>query len=177
MKFVAGALAGLVAGLAVAALITFTGTVNVAATSPDSSVTEWLLHTAMRRSVAARSGSVTAPKDYTEAQAKSGFQEYGAMCAGCHGAPGRMRSAAGKGMRPGAPDLAQAGQSWDNASLFWIVRNGVNMTGMPAFGPTHDDDTIWNIVAFVRKLPGMSAEEYRAYESSAGGEMGQMHEH
>ncbi|MGJ0531920.1 MAG: c-type cytochrome [Methylocystis sp.] len=51
------------------------------------------------------------------------------------------------------------------AELFWIIKNGVKMTAMPAFGPTHQDEQIWNIVAFVRRLPRLSAEQFRAMES------------
>jgi mono/diheme cytochrome c family protein len=40
------------------------------------------------------------------------------------------------------------------------------MTGMPAFGKTHKDDKIWAIVAFLEKLPGMTKEQYKAYERS-----------
>jgi mono/diheme cytochrome c family protein len=66
-------------------------------------------------------------------------------------------------------------RDWSTANLFWIVKNGIKMTGMPAFGPTHDDKTIWNIVAFVNQLPNMTAEQYRALEDEgvAAGE----HEH
>ena len=41
-------------------------------------------------------------------------------------------------------------QEWSSAELFWIIKNGIKMTGMPAFGPTHQDEQIWNIVGFVR---------------------------
>ena len=44
--------------------------------------------------------------------------------------------------------------------MFWIIKNGVKMTGMPSFGPSHKDDEIWKLVAFVQKLPKMKPEEY-----------------
>jgi mono/diheme cytochrome c family protein len=87
-----------------------------------------------------------------------------------------MRSAVGKGLRPRAPDLAQAARNWDSGSLFWIVKNGIKMTGMPAFGPTHDDQTIWNIVAFVSRLPDITPEQYRQFEEQTAGS-GDQHEH
>jgi mono/diheme cytochrome c family protein len=139
-------------------------------------MTEWVLHATMRRSVAMRSSAIAAPKSFAEAQVRDGFGEFRAMCAGCHGAPGRMRSAVGKGLRPRAPDLAQAARNWDSGNLFWIVKNGIKMTGMPAFGPTHDDQTIWNIVAFVSRLPDITPEQYRQFEEQTAGS-GDQHAH
>jgi len=175
MKFLIGLLAVLLVTVAGGLVIVLSGAFNVAATNPDSSMTEWILHTTMRRSVKMRSSAIAAPQKFSELDVRAGFKEFRAMCAGCHGAPGKMRSAAGKGLRPRAPDLAIAANDWSTANLFWIVKNGIKMTGMPAFGPTHDDQTIWNIVAFVDQLPKMTPEEYRALEdaSLAAGE----HEH
>jgi mono/diheme cytochrome c family protein len=73
-----------------------------------------------------------------------------------------------QGLRPEPPNLAQTSEQWTNAQLFWIIKNGIKMTGMPAFGPTHQDDAIWNIVGFVRRLPQISAEGYQAMEKEIG---------
>jgi mono/diheme cytochrome c family protein len=175
MKLLIGLAAALLLAVAGGVIVIVSGAFNVAATNPDSPMTEWILHTTMRRSVAMRSSAIVPPKSFTEAEIRAGSKEFRAMCAGCHGAPGKMRSAAGKGLRPKAPDLALAARDWSTANLFWIVKNGIKMTGMPAFGPTHDDKTIWNIVAFVNQLPNMTAEQYRALEDEgvAAGE----HEH
>lgn len=170
----------LVAALAVAVLggllIVLSGALNVAALEPDSALTEWILHTTMRRSVAMRSSGILAPKQFTDEQVRDGFEEFNTMCVGCHGAPGKMRNAAGKGLNPRAPDLSQAARNWDKGSLFWIVKNGVRMTGMPAFGVTHGDQTLWNIVAFVSRLPEMTSTQYRELEEQAA-RSGHMHEH
>lgn len=156
--------------------IVMTGAFNVAATDPHSDLVQWVTHTTMRRSVAVRSAGITAPEGFTEAQARDGFNEFSAMCAGCHGAPGKMRGMAGKGLYPRPPDLAIVAPDWDNKSLFWIVKNGIKMTGMPAFGPTHDDQTIWNIVAFVRQLPNMTSDQYTRWEEENIA-TGHTHEH
>jgi mono/diheme cytochrome c family protein len=175
MRFVIGAAVGVVSGLLLAAGIGLSGVVDVGAVEPDSPLTEWLLHTSMQRSVKSHAADIEAPLNFSEVQARAGFAEFNGMCVTCHGAPGRMRSAAGRGMRPRPPDLAHAAQQWDDASLFWIVKNGINMTGMPAFGPTHDDATIWNIVAFLKQLPSIDAEAYQRLEQQAGAD--HMHEH
>jgi mono/diheme cytochrome c family protein len=66
-----------------------------------------------------------------------------------------------KGLNPQAPNLTDAVKAWTPRQLFWIIKHGVKMTGMPSFGATHDDDEVWSIVAFIEKLSGMSAEQYR----------------
>ena len=176
MKLLIGLVAALVVVLLGGLMVVLSGTFNVAATDPDSAMTEWVLHTTMRRSVAMRSSGIVPPKTFADEQARDGFEEFNAMCASCHGAPGRMRSAVGKGLRPRAPDLALAARDWDSGNLFWIVKNGIKMTGMPAFGPTHDDQTIWNIVAFVNRLPEMTPEQYRLLEEQTAGSA-HAHEH
>lgn len=152
------------------------GVWSVAATAQDSALVQWVLHSTMRRSVARQAQQIRQAEPPSDAGIRAGSEEYVAMCAGCHGAPGRMRSAAGKGLQPLPPDLAISSAEWRPEELFWIVKNGIKMTGMPAFGPTHDDKTIWNIVAFVRALPDMSADQYQAFTAQSGAHAG-AHEH
>lgn len=75
-------------------------------------------------------------------------------------------------MVPHPPALAHAAQEWSPEEVFWLVKHGVKMSGMPAFGPTHDDAAIWNMAAFVKAMPQMSAEQYAAMGSGQqeGGE-------
>ena len=176
MKVLIGLIAALLVALFGGLFIILSGHFNVAATDPDSAMTEWILHATMRRSVVMQSSGIVAPKSFADEQVRDGFEEFNTMCVGCHGAPGRMRNAAGKGLRPRAPDLAQAARTWDSGNLFWIVKNGIKMTGMPAFGLTHDDQTIWNLVAFVSRLPDITPEQYQQLEGQIAGS-GHKHEH
>ena len=89
-----------------------------------------------------------------------GAVAYQAMCVGCHGAPGIARSEIGSDMTPRPPDLSQVAPRWSDRELFWIVKHGLRLAGMPAFGPTHGDDALWEVVGFVRTLPTLSAREY-----------------
>jgi mono/diheme cytochrome c family protein len=96
------------------------------------------------------------------------------MCVTCHGAPGVDPSEAGQGLNPPAPDLTLAKvQARSDGELFWIIQNGIRMTGMPAFGPTHKEQAIWRMVAFVRHLPELSKDEEKAlsggHEEEHGG--------
>lgn len=90
----------------------------------------------------------------------SGMAHYRVNCVLCHGAPEVGAAELAHGLNPPAPDLdAEGTQSRTDGQLFWVVRNGIRMTGMPAFGPTHEDDEIWHIIAFVRHLPDLTELE------------------
>jgi mono/diheme cytochrome c family protein len=86
MKLLIGLAAALLLAVAGGVLVIVSGAFNVAATNPDSPMTEWILHTTMRRSVAMRSSAIVPPKSFTEAEIRAGSKEFRAMCAGCHGA-------------------------------------------------------------------------------------------
>src|SRR5262249_16029481 len=81
--------------------------------------------------------------------------------------PGEMAN----GMHPSPPILTSAAKQWVPGELFWIIRNGIKMTGMPAW-PEHSDENIWDIVAFLNKLPNMGEQDYgnlRKESMKAGG--------
>jgi mono/diheme cytochrome c family protein len=100
---------------------------------------------------------------------QAGAGPYAEMCAPCHGAPGVERSAMGRGLNPLPPTPADLVGRWTPAQLFWITKHGIRMTGMPAWGQSHTDDQIWEIVAFVRRLPAMTPEDYaKAVEQAPG---------
>jgi mono/diheme cytochrome c family protein len=149
----------LVAALVAAAGFAWSGYFDVSALTPHFAVTNWALHGIMRRSVKTHAASIKPPENLA-GLVMEGADDFGEMCATCHGAPGKEASEIGLGLNPKPPALSQAVRHWSDPELFWIVKNGVRMTGMPAFGPTHDDDRIWAIVAFARQLPEMTPEDY-----------------
>jgi len=92
--------------------------------------------------------------------------EYSEMCSGCHLAPGMERTEISGGLYPRAPELRR-GTDLTPAEQFWIIKHGVKQTGMPAWGVTHDDELLWDVVAFVRKLPELTAEQYETMVKTA----------
>jgi len=85
---------------------------------------------------------------------------YKEQCLPCHGAPGAERRRFADGMNPAPPSLDHVlVQRRSNGELFWIIKNGVRMSGMPAFGGHHSDQEIQDIVAFVRHLTSLSDAE------------------
>jgi len=168
LKFIGGIGFTLVIVAGFGAAYIYGGAFDVAASTPDNAFEQSLFRTAMRRSVLAMSRSIGQPPRFTDDMVKNGFDDYENMCAGCHGGPGIERGEIGKGLNPPAPDLDDAVPAWSPGQLFWIVKNGLKMTGMPSFGKTHDDNQIWSIVAFIEQLPGMSDEQYQEMKEQAG---------
>lgn len=146
----------------VGAIVMYSGVVNIAATNPHNPITAMVLSTTMDNSVRAHAKGITAPSLEDERMIMEGFRHYREMCVGCHLAPGIDSSEIRTGLMPTPPRLQEAAEEWQPAELFWVIKNGVKMTGMPAWGPTHSDEKIWAIVAFLEKLPDMSAEQYEA---------------
>jgi mono/diheme cytochrome c family protein len=174
MKFLTGFLSALVLLVIAGAAYVYTGMFDVAASSPHNEFERLILNATMAHSVVARAARVEAPQTFTDEIVRDGFEHYDEMCTVCHAGPGIERSEISKGLNPPAPDLAQAVKDWTPRQLFWIVNNGVKMTGMPSFGMTHDENEIWSIVAFIEKLPGMTAEQYQQIKQRDGPDT---HEH
>ncbi|WP_425399174.1 c-type cytochrome [Aeoliella sp.] len=99
------------------------------------------------------------PLRQTQQAEAAGIDHYADTCLACHGAPGVPPKEFAKGLNPPAPNLIKSLNNRSDAELFWIVKNGLRMTGMPALGPTHTDDDIWKVVSFVRTLPTLSEEQ------------------
>jgi mono/diheme cytochrome c family protein len=125
------------------------------------------LETLRGRSVATRSRDIVVPNDLEDANRISkGASEYAEMCSGCHLAPGMERTEISRGLHPRAPELRRK-TDLTPAEQFWIVKHGVKMTGMPAWGVTHNDELLWDVVAFVRKLPELTPEQYETLVKNA----------
>ena len=145
--------------LAASALI-YAGVYDVAATTPHWPATSWLLEVARTRSVKAQAAGIVVPPRLNDpAKVLIGVEHYAAHCAVCHGAPGVPKGDIARGLYPPPPDLAKAAPLYTPAELFWIVKHGIKMTGMPAWSD-HSDDELWATVGFLEKLPGMSEEDY-----------------
>jgi mono/diheme cytochrome c family protein len=157
----------ILAAVAGAGLVIGLGLYNVAADAPHTSGVYWLLQTARDRSVALRASGIVPPGDLGDAKRiAQGAGLYQEMCSGCHIGPGMERSEISHGLNPPAPEFAK-GFDLPPAQAFWIIKHGLKMTGMAAWGPTHSDTLIWDMVAFVEKMPGLSAAQYQALVKSA----------
>jgi mono/diheme cytochrome c family protein len=143
----------------------YVGFFDVAADSPHGVVFRWLAQTTRERSIAVRAIGIKVPDLDSPTLIAAGAKEYAEMCVGCHLAPGVPDNEFRKGLAPAAPPLAGAEFARDNgeaasARRFWIIKHGIKSSAMPAWGMAHDDDVIWSIVAFLRKLPLLEPEAY-----------------
>ncbi|HTR01804.1 MAG TPA: cytochrome c [Thermoanaerobaculia bacterium] len=169
MKYFAGIVLGVILIVAGAAAFVGAGLFNPAASVPPSGLETRVARFALDRSVARRASRAANPLPANAEVLEEGRRHYKEMCVTCHGAPGVDASEAGEGLNPPATDLTLGRvQQRSDGELFWIVQNGIRMTGMPAFGPTHKDRQIWAIVAFVRHLPAMTPEETKAMKPARG---------
>lgn len=143
-------------------LFLYSGAYNVSAMVPHNKLTLWIINTLKDNSIERRSNDINTPNNLNDTSLiKIGFEHYKEMCQGCHGAPGIERNEIGQGLYPKPPNLAHSAKEMPASELFWITKNGIKLTGMPAFGKTHSDDKIWAIVAFMKTLPNMTKEQYQ----------------
>ncbi|GAC1628472.1 MAG: hypothetical protein NVS9B10_18440 [Nevskia sp.] len=174
-KILGGAVA--VTGLAIAGALLYVGSgrFEIGADSPHSAPVAALLGYARERALAAHARGLNVPALDDPKRVASGASEYAEMCAGCHLAPGMADNELRPGLYPQPPNLSEPLPPAANADAsralaaraFWVVKHGIKMSAMPAWGLTHDDETIWNIVAFLQKLPQLSAAQYAAMTADA----------
>lgn len=144
----------------------YSGMYNMSAMEPHNRLTLWVINTLKDNSIEHHAKEIKAPNLNDSSMVRLGFAHYREMCVGCHGGPGLSRDEIGQGLYPMAPTLAKSAKELSSSELFWITKNGIKMTGMPAFGRTHSDDKIWAIVSFLEQLPGMTKEQYEAFDKT-----------
>lgn len=150
-----------VGGLLAALLFVWLGVFNVAATEKHWGITTQILETVRERSIAVRAQSIDVPPLGLPEQVRRGAKNYAAMCAQCHLAPGMEPTELNLGLYPTPPRFFEAEHSpHDPAATFWTIKNGLKLTGMPAWGAFHSDQQIWQLVSFVDKLPALSKQDY-----------------
>lgn len=164
-----------------AVLLARSGSVNVAATQDYLPGVYWFFDTLSEKSIqkqtqkAVEAGHLREPATVPDSMLRKGASEYQAMCVPCHGAPGQERGEFGKGMKPQPPDLAHTAREMHLREIYWVLDHGIRHTGMPAFGPTHADEDLWAVAAFVKRLGDMSPEEYRRWVGDSSSSSGHDH--
>lgn len=141
------------------------GIYNIGADEPHSRPVFALLRTLRERSIDVRSRDIAVPDLGDETLILKGAGQYAAMCTQCHLAPGMKDSEIRPGLYPRPPNLSTV--RIDPREAFWVIKHGIKMSAMPAWGGSHDDATIWSMVAFLQKLPGLSPAQYKAIVAKA----------
>ena len=178
MKILLTIVLTLLAAAAIAAgMIHGGGLTNFAADEPHAEVINGVIAFTRERFIAARSEDIEVPDLNDPQRIADGAAHYVPMCADCHLGPGTQDTEIRRGLYPQPPNLAQpsghkGGHDHSNREVsakrqFWIIKHGIKMTGMPAWGSTHDDEAIWGLVAFLQKLPEMPVQEFTALSQGA----------
>ena len=103
----------------------------------------------------------------------AGREAYTGSCSVCHGANGDGRGAFGTSSYPNATDLTSHDTAEkSDAQMFWIIKNGLNFTGMPGFGDQYSDQDIWSLVTYIRALQDPSRAAQGGSNQPGGGQSG-----
>jgi thiosulfate dehydrogenase len=157
MKFLAGLIIGLII-IPIGALVYFwTGSAPVATAAPAMPFEKQMAQMALNARVA-KEAPKTAGLQANEANLVAGAQTYQTTCAVCHGLPGKEPTLISQGMYPRPPQLFKGAGVTDDpvGGTYWIVSNGIRLTGMPAFKKTLPDQSLWQVslmLANADKLP------------------------
>lgn len=148
----------------------YSGIYNIGADDPH---TRWVLsavETLRDRSIAVRAKSIVVPALDNSNLLHSGAPDYAEMCADCHLHPGMTSTEFRDGLYPQPPNLTQPSRKTP-AEMFWVIKHGIKMSAMPAWGETHTDQRIWAMVAFIQHLPELTPAQYQtltARDSQSG---------
>ncbi|MFN7952846.1 MAG: cytochrome c [bacterium] len=132
--------------------------------SAEALLARRIRHLAIPRAARARANPVPA----SAAVIAAGRTHWADHCASCHGNDGRGDTPLGRGLYPRAPNMQlEATQGLADGELFYIIENGVRLTGMPAWGGATDESAseTWHLVHFIRHLPEITPEEAAAMEA------------
>jgi mono/diheme cytochrome c family protein len=169
MRFLA--LIGALAIIAVvgAAVFFFGGFYSVAESEDDPAIVSWALAAVRAASVERHATEAPPAPPDDPATVKAGARAYATIgCVNCHGGPPDANWAKwSEGLKPVPADLKVMAKERTASELFWAIKNGIKFTGMPSFGLAGaSDEQIWSIVAFIKKLPTMSDEDYKTWTAS-----------
>lgn len=183
MKQIIGFLFFLTASIIATFLVLDSGMYNMAATEKHWTITEKIIAWVRDSSIEARAKDQQIPVLNDEQMRLQGAEHYNAMCTICHLAPGMKPTELSLGLYPQAPKFFERLPSKDPVerqeharAYFWVIKNGLKMTAMPAWGLTHDDDSIWAMVAFILDLGTMTPEQYQHVVQTAKAQI-QDHSH
>ncbi len=155
----------IVLAAAAAAIGVYSGWYDISASRAHLQPTYWLLEKAMRRSVREHARDIAVPSLEERTTVLQGLALYRMHCIACHGAPGVAPEAFALGMAPAPANLVHTARVWGAGELFWVLKHGIKMSGMPAWEFRLNDGEMWAIVAFLKILPEMSPRQYAALEA------------
>lgn len=158
MNFVKAFLVVVVVGLVGGVFVIYSGIVNPGSDAPSTTLE--VIQPLLRRAITTRASAIAVPPLENPAMVAAGATDYQQFCVGCHLAPGVLDSEIRRGLAPQPANLSQPTTSTPS-EMYWIVKHGIALSAMPAWGATREEGEIWNLVAFVKKLPALTPGEYQ----------------
>ena len=149
------------------------GIYNMGADDPHYKPTLMMLTQMRERSIDTRAGNLQVPNLDDPARIKQGAANFNSMCSGCHIPPGGEATEISQGLYPSPPKLSELAKV-EPAHAFWVIKHGLKMSGMPAWGVTMYDSALWDMVAALPKISKMSPAEYKTLVEGVE-ETGQKH--
>lgn len=146
---------------AAGAIFVWSGVYNIAASSPHTQAVYALLEKTMQQSVRLRARRIEPPALDAPGLIERGAACFQHRCEQCHGGPGIAQNDIALGMQPLPGPLVNANLRFKPQEIYWITRNGITMSGMPAWRLQLADADIWAVVAFINRLPYLSPAEYK----------------
>lgn len=160
-----------VLGVGATAAVMYSGIVNVAADEPHSDFVYWILEETRENSIKKAAQDIEVPDLSDPELLLTGGTDYEFMCSSCHLKPDQSESDMSLGLYPAPPNLTFAPESHvghehgdakqADRKTFWVIKHGIKASGMPAWGKTHDDQRIWAMVAFIKRLPTLTPDQYQ----------------
>ena len=157
-----------IAAAVVAAAYFFGGFYSVAGTAEDPAAVNWAL-VRIRTASVERHATDKPPANLDDAVTiEAGARAYVEQgCTTCHGGPGVKWAKFSEGLHPDPPDLKEVAGELTPAEIFWVIKNGINMTGMPSFAAAGaKDEELWNITAFVKKIPNVAEDDFKKWTAA-----------
>lgn len=161
-----GASALVVLGAIAGGVILLSGAYDTAATKQHFWITYRMLELGLHFSVAQAARDIAVPDLARTANLDVGHACYREHCLQCHGAPGIAPAALGRGQLPSPSSLSQSAREWPEAHLYFVVKKGIRMSGMPAWEYRMSDDALWSTVAYLKAMPTQTSVAYERFAAA-----------
>jgi mono/diheme cytochrome c family protein len=169
--FLAGMLAAVVLGVMGAYAFVVFGGMPANADSQPSFLESWAAHKSLRASIRREAPAGPNPVPLADGNLMAGLKLYEKNCMVCHGAADGQASNIAVGLFQEAPQLAKEGVEDDpDGKIFWKIKHGIRLTGMPSFSKTLKDDQIWKTTLFLKHMDSLTPAVQKIWEKvpSAG---------
>jgi mono/diheme cytochrome c family protein len=147
----------------IGAAFSWSGIYDVSAAEQHTKAVYWIIEASMRRSVHAHSAGEPMPSAVPSTDGlRRGLAVYHAQCERCHGGPGVAPEAFALGMTPTPANLADTADRWKTGDIYWVVKYGLKMTGMPSWMYRLSEQEMQDVATFISsELRDLSPDEYR----------------